>query len=201
MLSVLRKISGFDIKILNDNSDDFPHRMTEKAAKRAALDGESADRDEQKIRAGFVLLLRVAEVTFSLENDSEQFQACEPDSMKPTIITIYEQSHEGQRAEDDHCILYMTESETNDTLVAVKALHQITYIELRQNYLVQRTIASELKNCDAQSSSLEFQLTYYNDECSLLSGSVNLAIARAGLRLLICQRNMAAGDILPKSES
>ncbi len=69
------------------------------------------------------------------------------------------------------------------------------------NYLVQRTMASEVKNFDAQYSSLGFQLTYYNDEGSLLSGSVNLAITRAGLRLWICLRNMATGDILPNSES
>ncbi len=46
------KISGFDIKILKDYSDDFCHPMTEKAAKMAALDGEIADRDEQKSGQG-----------------------------------------------------------------------------------------------------------------------------------------------------
>ncbi len=79
--------------------------------------------------------------------------------MKSTIIAMNEQSHKGPRAEEDHCILYMTESETYDTLVAVKALYQITYIELRQNYLVQGAMASELKKHDAQSSSSRFQLT------------------------------------------
>ncbi len=66
--------------------------------------------------------------------------------MKSIIVTMNEQSHKGPRAEDDQCILYLTESETNDALVAVKALHQITQIELRQNYLVRRTMASELKH-------------------------------------------------------
>ncbi len=122
---------------------------------------------------------------FSLESDSEQLLECEPGSMKSTIIAMNEQSHKGPRAEEDHCILCMTESETNDTLIAVKALHQITYIALRQDSLVQTTMASELKRFHAQTSSLGFQLTYYNDESSLLSGSVNLAIARAGLRLWI----------------
>ncbi len=51
--SVARKISGFDIKFLNDYSDDFCHRMTEKTAKMAALDGQIVNRDEPKIRAGF----------------------------------------------------------------------------------------------------------------------------------------------------
>ncbi len=112
---------------------------------KGSKNGEIANRDEQKIRAGFVLLLQAADVILSLESDSEQLHECEPHSMKSTIIAMKEQSHKGPRAEDEDCILYMTESETNDTLLAVKALHQMTYIELRQNYLVQRKMASELK--------------------------------------------------------
>ncbi len=77
--------------------------MTEKAAKMAALDGEIADREEQKIRAGFVLLLRAEEVIFSLESDSEQLHECEPDSMKSSIIAMKEWSHKRPSAEDDHC--------------------------------------------------------------------------------------------------
>ncbi len=155
LLSFVRKISGLDIKILKAYSDDFCHQVTEKAATMAALDGEIADRDEQKIKAGFVLLFRAAEVMFSLESDSEQLHECEPGSMKSTIIAMNEQSHKGPRAQDDHCILYMMESDTNDTLVALKALHRITYIELRQNYLVQRTMASELKNVNLPTDVLQ----------------------------------------------
>ncbi len=87
----------------------------------AALEGKIANRDEQQSEQG-LLLLRAAEVIFSLERDSEQLHVCEPDSMKSTILAMNEQSHKGPRGEDDHCVLYMTESETNDTLVAVKAL-------------------------------------------------------------------------------
>ncbi len=115
-----------------------------KGSQMAALDGAIADR-MNKNQGRFVLLLRAAEVIFSLESDSEQLLECEPCSMKSTIIALNEQSHKWPRAEEDHCILYMTESETNDTVIAVKALHQITDIELRQNYLVQRTMASEFK--------------------------------------------------------
>ncbi len=60
----------------------------------------------------------------SLESDSEQLHECEPDSIKSARITMNEQSHKEPRAEDDHCILYMMESETKNTLVAVNALHQ-----------------------------------------------------------------------------
>ncbi len=66
----------------------------------------------QKSEQGFIAF--ASSRSYFFEEDSEQLHVCEPDSMKSTIIAMNEQSHKGPRGEDDHCVLYMTESEAND---------------------------------------------------------------------------------------